>query len=480
MSSAASRLIAVGHRTARWALAHGRLTAALGLLAAVAVLAASGFWRGPRGDRTLTAEVRRGTLHVRLLETGVLRPAQSLTYRSPLGGREAEVTFLAPEGARVQEGDLLVRLDTTELERELERATQAQRQAEMELQVGEVERSNAASVLQGLVDGEGSLEIEEVRTNLRLAEKRVERLRQEHEGLKPLLAKGYITQEESDRAAFALEQAEAELLLARKKAEVFIEQRQPRERERAKLQLAQRDAQLSHSRPRLEEARALVKSLRQALEACSIYARGAGLVVYEEYLAASPRRKIRIGDRVTASQGLVTLPEVSRMLVESSVRETDVHWVKAGQRTTVGLDAFPGLRLSGRVVAVGTLAKVSVERPFEDKRFDLIVELDKSDAELKPEMTARLEIVVDERPNVLLVPVNAVFDRDGQAVAHVVSRWGIQTRQLKLGASNELYAEVLDGVREGERVALTDIEESADVPAPPEAAVASPRKPGGR
>src|SRR5919106_4663127 len=94
------------------------------LAAFVCLLAGAAYWRRSAADLTLTATVRRGPLIAQLTTAGILKPARSITYRSPLAGREAEITDLVPEGMRVNEGDLLVRLDTTELEREVERARQ--------------------------------------------------------------------------------------------------------------------------------------------------------------------------------------------------------------------------------------------------------------------------------------------------------------------------------------------------------------------
>jgi multidrug efflux pump subunit AcrA (membrane-fusion protein) len=215
------------------------------------------------------------------------------------------------------------------------------------------------------------------------------------------------------------------------------------------------------------EARRRLQALQEVIEACSVYARRPGLVVYEEFLAASPRRKIRVGDRVTQSQGLVTIPEVKRMSVEASVNESDVHRVKPGQSATIKLDAFPDLTLTGKVARVGTLARVSMERPFEEKKFDLLVEVDASDADLRPEMTARVDVLVGERKRALLIPINAVFDRQGILVAHVVGFLGVETRQLELGESNGLEVEVKAGLAEGERVALSDV---ASGTAPPDSA----------
>ena len=428
------------------------------LLGSVALLVAlTIFWRRTSASVEMTAVVQKGTLTAKLTATGALKPAESITYRSPLGGRETEITFLVAEGTRVNEGDLLVRLDTTELQRELERAVQDRRQAQVDLQVAEIDRQEGQTAVDSLAEGEGALSVEETRTRLQLAEKKVARLQEEHETLKPLLEKGFITREELRKTADELEQAVEELALARRRAEILIERTHPRDRQRAALLLAQKDAQQENVRARLTEANARVKLLQEQIENCSMHARRPGMVVYEEYLSANPRRKIRVADRVTGSQGLVTIPEVDRMLIEASVSEADVHRVRVGQRAAIFLEAFPGLRLAGRVTRVGTLASSSADRPLDDKRFDLIVELESSSADVRPEMTARVDVLLGERPGVLLLPVNAVFEHDGVTVSHVVGPFGVETRLVQLGESDEALVEVISGLREGERVGLIDV-----------------------
>src|SRR5213593_3307700 len=132
----------------------------------VCLLAGTDEWRRGKIDPALTATVRRGPLTAQLTTTGILRPVQSITYRSPLAGREAEITELVPEGLRVNEGDLLVRLDTTELQREVERAHQEVRQSQLEVQVADIERREAEAALTGVSEGEGALAVAETRTRL--------------------------------------------------------------------------------------------------------------------------------------------------------------------------------------------------------------------------------------------------------------------------------------------------------------------------
>jgi multidrug efflux pump subunit AcrA (membrane-fusion protein) len=439
-------------------------------LAALASLVALAWSRPTVGaDANLTAVVTRGTLQPRLTVTGTLRPVQSLTYRSPLGGREVELVFLVAEGTRVNEGDQLVRLDTTDLQLELARATQELRQVQVDLQVADIDRQQSQAALDSLTGGEGAIGVQEATVRRQLAEKKVQRLKEELAGLEPLMTRGFITREEYRRTADSLEQAEEELALVRQRADVLIDVTRPQERQRAKLLRAQKDAQYENVRLRLTEVEARQQRLAEQIDACSIYARSPGLVVHEEYLSASPRRKVRPGDRVTGTQGLVTIPDVERMNVETSVSEADMGRVHVGQKATVWLEAVPGRPLTGRVAAIGALARSNSDRPFDDKRFDVVIALDPADVDVRPEMTARADIALAARPDVLLIPVTAVFEQQGELVVHLAGLLGRETRRVELGEMDGAFVEVVGGLDEGDRISLIDVASSAtsrDGPSP--------------
>jgi len=386
----------------------------------------------------------------------VLRPAEALLYRSRVAGREIEIVWLAPEGQRVQQNDPVIRLDTTELALDLEHATQAVRQAQLDLQVAEAEFQVAGTTLSSVSAAKGSVENDEAQFNLRVAEIKVEQLKKDYESLVPLLDKGFVTREELARAALESEQAAATLEIARRRAAIIAEQKIPQERQRAALDVAQRTNQRAATEQKLLEASNRVRQLRESIDSCTIRAQHAGLVVYEENLASSPRRKVRVGDRVTPSQGLITIPEVARMLADTSLREADLHRVHPGQAAFVTLEAYPDARLSGRVVSVGTVARLAPDRPADGKRFDVVVDVDPSQLDLRPEMTARVEMRVADLDQAIVVPINAVVtSRDG-AVVFVVSSGRVEKRAVVLGSSNDVLVEVRSGVKEGERVRLLD------------------------
>ena len=404
------------------------------------------------GDTAWTVE--RGSLVAVLSEPGALRAARSTSYRSPVNGREAEIVHLVAEGLRVGQGDLLVRLETRDLDAELRQAVDNVHEAELALQVAELELLEATAGLESVVDGEASLTVEESRANLALAERRVQRLRREVESLEPLLERGFITGDELDRSRDELETAEAELAIAHRRASVLVEQTHPVTTRRAELQLAQRRAQKQAVERRLVAARRRVAEIGDLIDRCTIYADGPGLVVYEEFMASSPRRKVRLGDRVTPSQAIVRVVDVSRMLVDASVPERSVHRVHPGQPVAVHLEAFPDLRLSGRITAVGALARTTFDQQTAGKRFDVTVELDPTDTGLRPEMTARVDILVGDRQDVVRVPINAVFENDGMTLVNVVRGRRVEGRQVELGEQNRRFVEVVAGVSEGERVML--------------------------
>lgn len=426
--------------------------AALALVAAVGLTGAT--FCSKTADPLLSAVVQRSDLTATVTTSGIVRPMRSLTYRSPIAGRDAEIRELAPEGTRVNEGDLIVRLDTTDLERERDRVRQDLEQARIDVQVADGEWEEAGAALKAVAEGEGTLTVDEARATLQAAERRVERLRQEFGQMKPLLDKGFITREELAKTGDLLEESETDLSLARKRTDIVVQMTHPRERQRATVVLAQKASQLARARSRVLETEARLTAFSELIDACVIHASGAGLVVYEEFLGANPRRKIRVGDRVYSTQGLITIPEVDRLVIETSVSEAEVRRVKPGQTATVRAEAFPDLKLTGTVTRVGTLATTSINRPFEEKRFDLIISLDQAPADLRPEMTARADIIVGSKSRVLVVPVTAVFEQQGRSVVYVLGGSGLEARVVDAGDSSDQIVEILSGLREGERVSL--------------------------
>src|SRR5262249_54709753 len=154
---------------------------------------------------------------------------------------------------------------------------------------------------------------------------------------------------------------------------------------------AQKEAQLENVRARAMEADTRLGAIETAIRGCRVEARSAGLVVYEDFLSANPPRKIRIGDRVSISQPIVTLPDVAQLQLEASVGEADVRALRLGQRAAVQVDAFPGRAFGGAVSHVSLLGRI--DGPLGATRFQVVIGVDAGGADLRPGMTARADVI---------------------------------------------------------------------------------------
>jgi HlyD family secretion protein len=169
----------------------------------------------------------------------------------------------------------------------------------------------------------------------------------------------------------------------------------------------------------------------------------------------SEQRKPQVGDQVWASQPLLILPDISKMVVETKVRETDIHKVERNQKVAVRVEAYPDLELSGAVTLLGTLAQEEKERRGV-KFFGVTVRVNESEPRLRPGMTARVEIQVEERSDALYVPLQAVFEKQGRLVVYVPHGGAPRPREVVLGPSNQDFVVVEKGLEPGECVFLRD------------------------
>jgi HlyD family secretion protein len=121
----------------------------------------------------------------------------------------------------------------------------------------------------------------------------------------------------------------------------------------------------------------------------------------------------------------------------------------------VGVDAFPDLELTGSVTLVGTLALEERDRRGA-KFFHVTVQLNESAPRLRPGMTARVEILVEEHPSALYVPLEAVFEKEARSICYVVEGRILRPRDVVLGPSNRDFVVIAKGLVTGERVSLID------------------------
>lgn len=322
-------------------------------------------------DPALVRTVSRTTLQIDILETGKIEPREKVELKSKVAGQVARV--LVEEGAHVKRGDLLLALDPTDYQREVERA--------------------AAEI--AVIDSGISLATATLARN------------------KAGVEAGFIAAQEAERSGFDVRGRGAQRRLA---------------------QVALRSA----------EDRLRYTQLLSPMD---------GVVI---------QRHIEPGEVVTPGvqstfdgRPLLTVADLSRLVVRVELNQIDVAKVALGQTATLTLDALPGESYAARVTKI---APASVRQAGKDlETFPVELLLDAEAPRIKPGMSADVRVHTAAKEGVLAVPIEAVKKDQGKAfLTRIVEGPEGKTRtepaEVTLGAKNDREVEIVSGVDEGAKI----------------------------
>ncbi len=464
----------------------------------IALLALIGFIARSylRSDVSLSAipiaTAQRGTLTQNIVESGTLQAVQSVTLASEIKSDRAKIAKIAPEGAYVQEGELVIEFDKAPFEDELRKLrfeiTQAEaaivaasenlklQQAKNDTDLKEAEANILAAEAdrKNIEEGEGVIRLRELEMEVERAAAAFEQAEQKVVDLKDMLKSGFITQNELTNAEAELKEIASKYQFAKQKHQIFVDFTRPTEIEKARRaaresterlqqlrEMAERlislqQANLQKEQANLQGLQEKYKTALDELRKTTIYAPIPGLVIYNDIPASGKARKIQVGDAVWSHQGLISLPDISRMMVETNVREVDIHKVALGQQAQIRIDAYPDAAYTGTVHLIGSLATAEQNQPTATKYFQVHIALTESDARLRPGMTARVEILIERFEQVLYVPLEGVFEKAGQKVCYVVQGKQAEERPVKVGKFNRDFIIIEEGLVERDQIYLQD------------------------
>ena len=161
--------------------------------------------------------------------------------------------------------------------------------------------------------------------------------------------------------------------------------------------------------------------------------------------------KIKPGDQVSPGSIAIRIDDLSSLLVDVRISEVDVNRIRVGQDASLVFDAILNKTYQGKVKEVspvGTVTQGVVD-------FIVTIELTDADQDVKPGMTAAVNIVVNKLSDVLLVPNRAVRLSGGKRIVYVLRDGQNVTVPVTLGASSETYSEVIEGeLKVGDKVIL--------------------------
>jgi len=365
-------------------------------------------------------EVRRGRFIRRAAAEGYLKAVTATPITVPV--RETpnglKILWIAEDGARVLPGDPVVQFDPTEFERSLldsrDDRTSSERSAEKARVTADAATSNLAD------------------------DARVASHEEEH-------ARIFGSQDESIFSRNEIIESGIDRELAAKKAE------------RAGWKIGKTREQ-SHVEITIHEikgaaAEGEMRRAREALDSLTVTAPHEGLLSLERNWRGETTR---VGDSVWPGQKLAEIPELGAMEAKVYVLEADAAGLEPGRSAEVVLASRPDAVIGGKVSRVDAIAK-PIRPGVPVQYFETILSLTPAEARaLKPGQRVRATILLEDVPDVLTVPRQAIFEKDGKRIVYRAEGGALVPVEIKVTRYGLGIALIESGIREGDRIALRD------------------------
>ncbi|MCL6451691.1 MAG: efflux RND transporter periplasmic adaptor subunit [Acetobacteraceae bacterium] len=355
------------------------------------------------------ADATSGDIQVRALVPGQVAPRSEVTVCARVGGRVAEAAVSL--GARVEAGQLLVRLESQDMEAQV-------RQAQAALDAA---RANLAR----LQKGARPQEREQAQAQVAQAEAAYQDALANFSRVERLWADGAVSQQQYEASRLQLRTAEAALTAAREQLSLIQEGSGAEVLAAAAAQVRQAQAALELAQSQLAQTRVVAPS--------------AGLV------AAC---NVEAGELVSPGLPLLTLVDIDRVVIEVGLAQDLVNLVSPGQELEVLVPAAGEAATTARVTAVAPAADART------RTFLAQLEADNPGHRLKPGMFCQVLVVQAEHHGVLLVPQEALVESEGRTLVFVAEDGVARERRVEVGLRDGARAEVLSGLKPGERVVV--------------------------
>ncbi|MDT8390254.1 MAG: HlyD family efflux transporter periplasmic adaptor subunit [Lentisphaeria bacterium] len=164
---------------------------------------------------------------------------------------------------------------------------------------------------------------------------------------------------------------------------------------------------------------------------------------------------LKVGSQVREGQTIASIPDLSKFVVNVDVPEELRSRLTIGQKAVLRSKAIPDLVLDGELTSVAPMARNVISwDQSSPKVYPSEISTNGTDERLMPGMTMKVEIVVENVTDVLFVPVEAIYNREGEKFCRVKGMTGLDERRIETGRTSTDYVEVVAGLKKGEKVAL--------------------------
>jgi RND family efflux transporter MFP subunit len=438
-------------------------------------------------DDVYRCRVQRGDLVVSILQSGELEAKKSRDFIND-ASRDAKIVAIVDDGAYVTNGQLLVELESAELADRYLRQKSAAATAEADLmhsqEAAEIARLKhstdidsatlrvelAELALKKYIEAEYPQMVLKAQSDITLAEQELKTARGELEGTQELFEKDFSSRLELESAQLNVDRKEIEVRNKTEDLSILQEYTYVRtlkelenslENARSELERLEKSyaaeqsqtaARIEAQKTRLEIENNQLANRERELKNTKIYADFDGQVFY---VSERRRPEIEQGAALNFRQKILSYPDLSSWNVKVGVPEAMIDKIALDQEGVATLDAVPGLILRGRVSKISAVPDSQGWFNTGVKTYTVMIDItSKTDAQLKPGMSATVEIVTDQLRGILYVPIQSVVSDKEKHFVYVIKRKRKELREVEIGKYNTQFIEIISGLNEGDELML--------------------------
>jgi multidrug efflux pump subunit AcrA (membrane-fusion protein) len=367
------------------------------------------------------APARKGDFEVIVRCRGELKAARSIQVYAPVVP-QLRIAWLAPSGAVIHQGDVMIRFDSSAAEQQLQQKEAALQQAQASLDqavaqsriTADQDKSDNADAQFNVEKATLEVSKQEIVGEIQAAESRIDL------GLRQQKLK--------------VAQATADLHAASDRSRIGSLTR-VRDNNR-------NDADITKARI----AQMVIQAPITGFLTFSVnYSQGFG-----------NSKPYKVGDSVFSGMVLAEIPDLATLEMEGKVEEIDRGRISVGQPVQVHVDSLPELNLPAAIGQISPLAESGYEFP-PTRSFKAWAPIPHPDPRLRTGMNCGMDIVVNRVPNAISIPAKAIFTRNGKPVVFLADRGRYRPVEVQLLARNPDEVAV-SGLSAGAMVTLVDVE----------------------
>lgn len=296
-------------------------------------------------------------------------------------------------------------------------------------------------------------------------------------GAKRLHEREFITRQTLDNELVSLDKAKLALQRTETELELFRDYEFPKEAEKMlsnyeeallslirtkreeMAKMSQIYARFRSSKRRYELELKKRENLEEQIASCIIRAEIPGLVAYgganANYYTTRYYDGISSGATLKTGQPIITIPDMSKLGVEVNIHESHIKKIELGQKVYITAESVPDMKLEGKISKVAVLPDSNASRYNPSlKVYPATIEIQGTHEFLKPGMSAKVEIIVDELEDVTYVPVQSIFSEEDGHFVFLKTLGGYERRRVEVGMHNRDFIQVTNGIDPGEEVIL--------------------------